>query len=68
MIFAPLVDEECVEGMCVCPQHVFMYQLQLGETQRIIQERTRRGERELEEVQQSLESLKVSTRAHVHRR
>uniref|UniRef100_H3DN94 Uncharacterized protein n=1 Tax=Tetraodon nigroviridis TaxID=99883 RepID=H3DN94_TETNG len=38
-------------------------QLQLGETQRIIQERTRRGERELEEVQQSLESLKVSASA-----
>nr|XP_046229718.1 E3 ubiquitin/ISG15 ligase TRIM25-like isoform X3 [Scatophagus argus] len=38
-------------------------QLQLQESQRIIQERTQRGERELEEFQQSLESLKVSASA-----
>lgn len=33
--------------------------LQLQESQRMIQERTRRGEREMEEFQQSLESVKV---------
>ncbi|CAJ1052922.1 E3 ubiquitin/ISG15 ligase TRIM25-like isoform X1 [Xyrichtys novacula] len=38
-------------------------QLQLQETQRIIQGRMRAGERELEEFQQSLESLKVSASA-----
>ncbi|XP_034542745.1 E3 ubiquitin/ISG15 ligase TRIM25-like isoform X2 [Notolabrus celidotus] len=38
-------------------------QLQLQETQRIVQGRTRTGERELEEFQQSLESLKVSASA-----
>nr|XP_020499484.1 E3 ubiquitin/ISG15 ligase TRIM25-like isoform X3 [Labrus bergylta] len=38
-------------------------QLQLQEAQRIVQGRTRTGERELEEFQQSLESLKVSASA-----
>ncbi|XP_019116536.2 E3 ubiquitin/ISG15 ligase TRIM25 isoform X2 [Larimichthys crocea] len=38
-------------------------QLQLQECQRMIQERTRSGERELEEFQQGLESLKVSASA-----
>ncbi|XP_041640882.1 E3 ubiquitin/ISG15 ligase TRIM25-like isoform X2 [Cheilinus undulatus] len=38
-------------------------QLQLQETQRIIQGRVRSGETELEEFQQSLESLKVSASA-----
>ncbi|XP_070684158.1 E3 ubiquitin/ISG15 ligase TRIM25-like [Pempheris klunzingeri] len=38
-------------------------QHQLQESQRMIQERTRSGERELEEFQQSLESLKVSASA-----
>ncbi|XP_049901595.1 E3 ubiquitin/ISG15 ligase TRIM25-like isoform X2 [Epinephelus moara] len=38
-------------------------QLQLQECQRIVQGRTRSGERELEEFQQSLESLKVSASA-----
>ncbi|XP_076585648.1 E3 ubiquitin/ISG15 ligase TRIM25-like isoform X3 [Chaetodon auriga] len=38
-------------------------QLQLQESQRVIQERARSGERELEELQQSLESLKVSASA-----
>ncbi|XP_074521070.1 E3 ubiquitin/ISG15 ligase TRIM25-like isoform X2 [Halichoeres trimaculatus] len=38
-------------------------QLQLQETQRIIQGRTRAGERDLEEFQQSLESFKVSASA-----
>ncbi|TKS68646.1 Tripartite motif-containing protein 16 [Collichthys lucidus] len=38
-------------------------QLQLQECQRLIQERTRSGERELEEFQQALESLKVSASA-----
>ncbi|XP_074487038.1 E3 ubiquitin/ISG15 ligase TRIM25-like isoform X2 [Sebastes fasciatus] len=38
-------------------------QLQLQESQRTVQGRTRSGERELEEFQQSLESLKVSASA-----
>ncbi|XP_044046075.1 E3 ubiquitin/ISG15 ligase TRIM25-like isoform X3 [Siniperca chuatsi] len=38
-------------------------QLQLQESQRMVQGRTRSGERELEEFQQNLESLKVSASA-----
>ncbi|XP_068177032.1 E3 ubiquitin-protein ligase TRIM47-like isoform X3 [Antennarius striatus] len=38
-------------------------QLQLQESKRVLQERTRKGERELEEFQQRLESIKVSAAA-----
>ncbi|KAI3353476.1 hypothetical protein L3Q82_020005, partial [Scortum barcoo] len=57
-----LCEADQEEAHCVDAQRA-RRQLQLQECQRMIQGRTRCGERELEEFQQSLESLKVSASA-----